>query len=55
MTKLAVFRTDASPAIGGRPITRCLARADTLADRGWCCPDPGDSEGKDHGGGTSQH
>lgn len=32
---LAVFRCDASPALGAGHVMRCLALADTLADAGW--------------------
>ncbi len=34
---LAIFRTDASPAIGAGHVTRCLALAEALAGRGWRC------------------
>ncbi|MCW9039643.1 MAG: UDP-2,4-diacetamido-2,4,6-trideoxy-beta-L-altropyranose hydrolase, partial [Rhodospirillales bacterium] len=32
---LAVFRCDASPIIGGGHVTRCLALADALENKGW--------------------
>lgn len=35
MTRLAVFRCDASPKIGGGHVTRCLALAETLEAAGW--------------------
>ncbi|AMN43455.1 UDP-2,4-diacetamido-2,4,6-trideoxy-beta-L-altropyranose hydrolase [Rhodoplanes sp. Z2-YC6860] len=35
MTAYAVFRCDASPAIGGGHVMRCLAFAETLALAGW--------------------
>ena len=34
---LAVFRADATAAIGGGHLSRCLALADGLADQGWAC------------------
>ncbi|PJI41897.1 UDP-2,4-diacetamido-2,4,6-trideoxy-beta-L-altropyranose hydrolase [Ferrovibrio sp.] len=35
MTHQAVFRCDASPAIGGGHVMRCLALANALAEAGW--------------------
>lgn len=32
----ALFRCDASPAIGAGHVTRCLALAEALAETGWC-------------------
>lgn len=37
MTARALFRADASPAMGGGHIMRCLVLADTLEARGWRC------------------
>ena len=36
-THRAVFRCDASPAIGGGHVMRCLSLARALRDRGWLC------------------
>jgi len=35
--RLAVFRADADPGIGGGHVVRSLALADGLAAHGWCC------------------
>jgi UDP-2,4-diacetamido-2,4,6-trideoxy-beta-L-altropyranose hydrolase len=35
--KLAVFRCDASPELGGGHVARCLVLADSLAAHGWSC------------------
>lgn len=37
MPRQAVFRADASAAIGGGHVARCLALADALAEIGWSC------------------
>lgn len=37
MTRIAVFRADASLKVGGGHVYRCLSLADAMADAGWRC------------------
>ena len=37
IARFALFRADASPAIGGGHVQRCLALAETFAELGWRC------------------